>query len=293
MAGNRPPTSGWVTPWVNQRSSGSGRTSRRRHQAVSRPLGHPVAQPEIERPGIARCSPVHPRGGRVATRFDCRPPALGRRPRACVERCATIGDMQPFQFLADARDPRPGRELAELARRAEGMGFHALVIPDHLIEQLSPVPAMATIAAATDHPSDRRLRDEQRPAPSGGRRAGPRQPRRPVRRSARCRHRRRLEPARVRGHRHRRSSPPRSARRGSKRPSPSSRAVSPTVRSASPASTTRSPTTTPQPKPVQRPHPPFMIGGGGRRTLELAAREADIIGLAPRISRRASQTLGA
>ena len=37
------------------------------------------------------------------------------------------------------------------------------------------------------------------------------------------------------------------------------------------------------PKPVQRPHPPFLIGGGGRRTLTLAAREADIVGLAPRI----------
>lgn len=37
------------------------------------------------------------------------------------------------------------------------------------------------------------------------------------------------------------------------------------------------------PKPIQRPHPPFLIGGGGRRTLELAAREANIVGLAPRI----------
>jgi probable F420-dependent oxidoreductase len=37
------------------------------------------------------------------------------------------------------------------------------------------------------------------------------------------------------------------------------------------------------PKPVQRPHPPILIGGGGRRTLTLAAREAQIIGLAPRI----------
>lgn len=33
------------------------------------------------------------------------------------------------------------------------------------------------------------------------------------------------------------------------------------------------------PKPVQRPHPPILIGGGGRRILQLAAREADIIGL--------------
>ena len=36
------------------------------------------------------------------------------------------------------------------------------------------------------------------------------------------------------------------------------------------------------PKPVQKPMPPLFIGGGGRRTLTLAAREADIVGLAPR-----------
>jgi len=33
------------------------------------------------------------------------------------------------------------------------------------------------------------------------------------------------------------------------------------------------------PKPVQRPHPPFFIGGGGKRLLSLAAREADIVGV--------------
>jgi probable F420-dependent oxidoreductase len=31
------------------------------------------------------------------------------------------------------------------------------------------------------------------------------------------------------------------------------------------------------PKPVQRPHPPLMIGGGGKRILSLAAREADVV----------------
>jgi alkanesulfonate monooxygenase SsuD/methylene tetrahydromethanopterin reductase-like flavin-dependent oxidoreductase (luciferase family) len=39
------------------------------------------------------------------------------------------------------------------------------------------------------------------------------------------------------------------------------------------------------PKPVQKPHPPIFIGGGGRRTLTLAGREANIVGLAPRILR--------
>jgi probable F420-dependent oxidoreductase len=31
------------------------------------------------------------------------------------------------------------------------------------------------------------------------------------------------------------------------------------------------------PKPVQKPHPPILIGGGGKRVLSIAAREADII----------------
>ncbi len=34
-----------------------------------------------------------------------------------------------------------------------------------------------------------------------------------------------------------------------------------------------------QPKPVQRPHPPFLIGGTRERVVRLAAREADIVGL--------------
>lgn len=32
-----------------------------------------------------------------------------------------------------------------------------------------------------------------------------------------------------------------------------------------------------RPLPAQRPHPPFLIGGGGRKMLQLAAREADLI----------------
>jgi probable F420-dependent oxidoreductase len=34
-----------------------------------------------------------------------------------------------------------------------------------------------------------------------------------------------------------------------------------------------------QPKPVQRPHPPFLIGGTRERLLRIAAREADIVGM--------------
>jgi probable F420-dependent oxidoreductase len=38
------------------------------------------------------------------------------------------------------------------------------------------------------------------------------------------------------------------------------------------------------PKPVQRPNPPIMIGGGGRRILDFAAAHADIVGIHARMS---------
>jgi probable F420-dependent oxidoreductase len=38
------------------------------------------------------------------------------------------------------------------------------------------------------------------------------------------------------------------------------------------------------PKPVQRPHPPFLIGGGGPRFLRLAGKHADIVGINPNLS---------
>ena len=36
------------------------------------------------------------------------------------------------------------------------------------------------------------------------------------------------------------------------------------------------------PRPVQKPYPPFIIGGGSRRILSVAAREADIVGITTR-----------
>lgn len=36
------------------------------------------------------------------------------------------------------------------------------------------------------------------------------------------------------------------------------------------------------PRSVQRPHPPFLVGGGGPRVLRYAAQAADIVGLDPR-----------
>ena len=58
--------------------------------------------------------------------------------------------MRPFRFLAEAGGIADGKALAADARRAEAMGIDVLVLPDHLIEQLAPVPFMATVAAATE-----------------------------------------------------------------------------------------------------------------------------------------------
>jgi probable F420-dependent oxidoreductase len=190
--------------------------------------------------------------------------------------------MRPFHFLAEARDIVDGRALAESARRAEGIGFHALVIPDHLIAQLAPVPALATIAAATE-----RLRiagfvlnnDLRHPAVlaqdlasldvlSGGRLdvaigAGWNRPEYEAIGIP-------FDPA-----------PVRQARLAEAIAVLKGAFADGSFSFAGDFYTITD--LDGQPKPVQRPHPPFLIGGGGRRTLELAAREAQIVGLAPRI----------
>ena len=45
-------------------------------------------------------------------------------------------------------------------------------------------------------------------------------------------------------------------------------------------------------RPVNQPHPPDLIAGGGKRLLSFAAREADIIGLFAKASRDGSLEFG-
>lgn len=44
--------------------------------------------------------------------------------------------------------------------------------------------------------------------------------------------------------------------------------------------------------PVQRPHPPLVIGGGGPRMMRIAAREADIVSLIPQMSPQGRPRIG-
>ncbi|MFI5225695.1 MAG: TIGR03621 family F420-dependent LLM class oxidoreductase [Candidatus Limnocylindrales bacterium] len=190
--------------------------------------------------------------------------------------------MRPFRFLTDPGEIADGRQLAAEARRAESMGYSAMVLPDHLVEQLAPIPVLATVAAATD-----RLRiapfvlnnDLRHPAVlaqdlasldvlSGGRLeiaigAGWNKP-------EYDRIGLPFEPVAVRSARLEEAV---AVLKGTLGDGPFSfHGTYYTITDHDG-----------YPKPVQRPHPPLFIGGGGRRTLSLAGREADIVGLAPRI----------
>lgn len=56
-----------------------------------------------------------------------------------------------FRFAAQLSRSPDGTagSWAEQARRAEALGFSALLMPDHFGDQLAPVPALAAVAAAT------------------------------------------------------------------------------------------------------------------------------------------------
>ncbi len=57
--------------------------------------------------------------------------------------------MRAFRFAIRAVGPRRADGWVAQARRAEDLGYDALLMPDHVIPQLSPLPALSAAAAAT------------------------------------------------------------------------------------------------------------------------------------------------
>lgn len=195
--------------------------------------------------------------------------------------------MRPFRFLADPGDITDGASLREAVRKAEATGIHVLVYADHVVIPFGFVPLLATVAAVSD-----RLRvmpfvannDLRHPALlaqdlatldvlTGGRvevgmGAGWNEPE----------YRALGIPFDPPGRRVSRLTEAVSIVKGCFGPGPFSFAGEHYTITDHDGF----------PKPVQVPHPPLFIGGGGKRVLGLAGREADIVGLAPRTLATAS-----
>jgi probable F420-dependent oxidoreductase len=190
----------------------------------------------------------------------------------------------PFTFLADAFYVSSARELGERARAAEDLGVTTFVLPDHLVGQPAPVPYLAAVAALTDririsafvHNNDLRhpavlaqelatldVLSEGRLDVAVG--AGWNVAEYTAIGLS-------FDPVRVRQARLAESV---TVLKGCFGADPFSFAGEHYTITDYDA----------QPKPVQQPHPPFFIGGGGQATLELAACEAQTVGFAPRILR--------
>jgi probable F420-dependent oxidoreductase len=190
--------------------------------------------------------------------------------------------MRPFRFLATV-DGNPGfAELASVARKAEAVGCSAFVLPDHLIGQHAPMPLLAMVAAVTErlrvgtfvlnvclrHPAVLAQDLATLDVLSGGRLeiglgAGWNKPEHDAIGIP-------FEPV---GDRIKRLTEAIAILKGCFAEGPFSFSGEHYAITGHDA----------EPKPAQRPYPPIFLGGGGKRLLTLAAREAHIVGLAPRL----------
>lgn len=190
--------------------------------------------------------------------------------------------MRPFRFLADPGEIADAQGVAEAARHAEAIGIDVLVMPDHLVQAMAPIPLLTAITSASErvrvapfvlnndlrHPAVLAQELATLDVLSGGR----------------------LEVAIGAGWNKPEydaiglSFEPVAVRVG--RLAESVRVLKGCFADGPFSFSGRHYTITDYEgvlKPIQQPHPPFFIGGGGRRLLTLAAREADTVGFAPRL----------
>src|SRR5437879_12528521 len=58
-------------------------------------------------------------------------------------------EQRPFRFGVSVHGSKSRAEWIGLARQAEESGYSTLLLPDHLGDQLSPIPALVAAADAT------------------------------------------------------------------------------------------------------------------------------------------------
>jgi probable F420-dependent oxidoreductase len=185
---------------------------------------------------------------------------------------------RPFRFGVQLGGPADAARWVEQARRIEDLGYSTVTMPDHFTDQLAPLPALSVAAAATTtlrigalvfdndykHPAVLAKELATQDVLSGGRveiGLGAGWMETDYRATGIA-----YDPPGVRIDRFVEGI---AVIKGAMADGPFSfhgRHYTITDYDAAP-------------KPVQRPHPPLLIGGGGRRVLSIAAREADIVGI--------------
>jgi probable F420-dependent oxidoreductase len=192
---------------------------------------------------------------------------------------------RPFRFAASVHEVQGGQQWRAFSRRVEELGYSTLVMADHLGEQLSPMPALAATAEATT-----RLRV--------GTLVTCNDFRHPVVHAKEVATLDVLSDGRGEWGMGAGWVPSEFEAAGIAFDAPGTRverlqesvALMKQLFADGPVTFRGTHYTVSsldgQPKPVQRPHPPLMIGGQGPRMLAFAAREADIVSVAPSIAAR-------
>src|SRR5229473_2078223 len=66
-------------------------------------------------------------------------------------RCERIEEMKPFRFGVTVGRAGSRAEWVEKARKIEDLGYDVLTVPDHLTDLFAPMPAVLSAADATKH----------------------------------------------------------------------------------------------------------------------------------------------
>jgi probable F420-dependent oxidoreductase len=185
---------------------------------------------------------------------------------------------RPFRFGVQAALVEHAAEWEALARTVESLGYSTLTMPDHFDAQLAPVPALMAAAAATDTLRVGALvwdNDYKHPVVLAKELA-----------TIDVLSRGRLEIGLGAGWLatdYQQSGIPYDSNKMRVDRFEEGLAVIKRAMSGEPFSFAGEHYTisdfTGTPLPVQSPRPPILVGGGGRRMLSIAAREADIVGI--------------